>query len=155
MRMEGKWVKARKLNGEIQKRIRKDKENYLQEKCRVLEEHNKKGRTRELYQQIREITRKPKTNTGTIKSGTGVEYIEKDDIIRRQKEYTEELYKKDPNISIEFQKKIYTQEPMVMTSEVRKALQEISGNKATGVVELPIELIKAAGKTAITVLTAL
>jgi hypothetical protein len=43
--MEGKWVEARKLSGEIQKRIRKDKENYLQEKCRLLEEHNKKGRT--------------------------------------------------------------------------------------------------------------
>jgi hypothetical protein len=30
MRMEGKWVEARKLNREVQKRIRKDKENYLQ-----------------------------------------------------------------------------------------------------------------------------
>jgi hypothetical protein len=71
MRMEGKWVEATKLNGDIQKRIRKDKERYLQEKCRVLEEHNKKGRTRELYQQIREITGKLKKNTGTIISKTG------------------------------------------------------------------------------------
>jgi hypothetical protein len=102
MKMEGKWVEARKLNGEIQKRFRKDKENYLQEKCRVLEGHNKKGRTRELHQQIREITRKPKINTSTIKSRAGVDYIEKENIIRRWKEYTEELYKKDPNISIEF-----------------------------------------------------
>ena len=69
--MEGKWIEARKLNAEIQKRIRKDKENYLKEKCRLLEEHNKKGRTRELYQQVREITGKPKTNTGTIKNRTG------------------------------------------------------------------------------------
>jgi hypothetical protein len=45
MKMERHWVEVRKLNGEIQKRIRKDKENYLQEKCRVLEEHNKKGRS--------------------------------------------------------------------------------------------------------------
>ena len=84
-----------------------------------------------------------------------MEYIEKDNIIRRWKEYTEELYKRDPNVSIEFQEKTYTQEPLVMESEVRKALQEIAGNKATGVDELPIELIKAAGETAITVLTAL
>ena len=41
-KMEGNWVKVRKLNADIQKRIRKDKENYLKEKCRVLEEHNKK-----------------------------------------------------------------------------------------------------------------
>jgi hypothetical protein len=56
MKMRGNWVEVRKLNGEIQKRIRKDKENYLKEKCQVLEEHNKKGRTRDLLQQIREIT---------------------------------------------------------------------------------------------------
>jgi len=71
------------------------------------------------------------------------------------KEYTEELYKKDPSISIEFQEKAYTQEPLVMKSEVRKALQEITGNTANGVDELPIELIKAAGEAAITALTTL
>jgi hypothetical protein len=44
---------------------------------------------------------------------------------------------------------------MVMKCEVRKALREITGNKATGADELPIELIKAAGDAAITGLTAL
>ena len=53
IKMEGNSVKARQLNGEIQKIIRKDRENYLREKCRELEEHNKKGRTRELHQEIR------------------------------------------------------------------------------------------------------
>ena len=104
------------------KRIRKDKENYLREKCRELEEHNKKGRTKELHQQIREICGKPKINTGTLKSRTGKDYIEKDKIIRRWKEYTEDLYKKDPNISMHFQDQTYKQEPMVMKCEVRKAL---------------------------------
>ena len=52
-----------------------------------------------------------------------------------------------------FQDQTYTQEPMVMKCEVRKALRETTGNKATGADELPIELIKAAGEVAITVLT--
>jgi hypothetical protein len=39
-----------------------------------------------------------------------------------------------------------------MKSKVRKALQEITGNKATGVDELPLELIKAAGQAALTAL---
>jgi hypothetical protein len=51
--------------------------------------------------------------------------------------------------------KTYTQEPLVMGSEVQKALWEVTGNKAVGIDELPIELIKAAGKAAITTLTAL
>ena len=42
MKMRRNRVEVRKLNGEIQRRIRKDKENYLKEKCQVLEEHNKK-----------------------------------------------------------------------------------------------------------------
>ena len=42
-----------------------------------------------------------------------------------------------------------------MESKVREALQEMAGNKATGVDELPIKLIKAVGETAITALTAL
>jgi hypothetical protein len=39
-----------------------------------------------------------------------------------------------------------------MKSEVRRARQEITRNKATGVDELAIELIKAAGEAAITAL---
>jgi hypothetical protein len=115
--MRGNWVEVRTLNGEIQ-RIRKDKENYLKLKCHLLEEHNKKGRTRDLHQQIREITGKPKINACMIQSRAGIDYIEKDKIIRRWKEYTEELYKEDPNTTIEFQEKMYIQEPLVMRSKV-------------------------------------
>jgi hypothetical protein len=39
-----------------------------------------------------------------------------------------------------------------MRSEVRKALWEVTGNKAIGIDELPIELIKAAGEAVITAL---
>jgi len=87
------------------KRIQRDKENYLMKKCKAMEEHNEKGRTRELHQQIREITGKSKINTGLLKSRAGTDYTEKDKIITRWKEYTEDLYKKDPNIS---GKSIYT-----------------------------------------------
>jgi hypothetical protein len=153
--LEGNSEGAKKLNGEIQKRIRKGKKNYRRGKCRELEEHSKKERTNELHQQIREICGKPNINTGTLKSRTGKDYIEKDKIIRRWKEYTEDLYKKDSNTSMHFQDQTYTQEPIVMKCEVRKGLREITGNNATGADELPIELIKAAGEAAITVLTAL
>jgi hypothetical protein len=99
--------------------------------------------------------RKPKINTGMLKSRAGIDYIEKDKIIRRWKEYTEDLYKKNPNTPIDFQEKAYTQEPLVMKRQVREALREITGNKATGIDELPIELMKAAGEAAITALTPL
>jgi len=127
MKMEGNSEGAKKLNGDIQKRIRKDKENSLREKCRELEEHSKKGRTKELHQQIREICGKPKINTGMLKSRTWKDYIEKDKIIRRWKEYTEDLYKGDLNTYMHFQEQTHTQEPVVMKCKVRKSLREING----------------------------
>jgi tartrate dehydratase alpha subunit/fumarate hydratase class I-like protein len=54
-----------------------------------------------------------------------------------------------------FQDQAYTQELTVMKCAVRKALREITGNKATDADELAIELIKEAGEAAITGLTAL
>jgi hypothetical protein len=44
-----------------------------------------------------------------LKSRTEKDYIEKDKIIRRWKEYTKDLYKKDPNTSMHFQNQTYTQ----------------------------------------------
>jgi hypothetical protein len=100
--VEGRGEQAKYKNGRklgrskktkyrnTKKKIRKDKENYLREKGRELEEHSKKRKTKELHQQIREICGKPKINTGTLKSITGKEYIKKDKIIRRWKEYTED-----------------------------------------------------------------
>jgi hypothetical protein len=104
MKTAGNWAEVRKLHVEMQKRIRKDK-NYLKGKCKALEEHNKKGRTRDLYQRIREITGKPKINTGSIQNRAGLDYIEKDKITRRWKEYTEELYKKDAKLAQRSRKK--------------------------------------------------
>jgi hypothetical protein len=65
---------------------------------------------------------KPKINTGTIQSRAGIDYIEKDKIIKRWKEYTEELHKKDTKTYTEVREKAYTQETSVMKSEVRKAV---------------------------------
>jgi hypothetical protein len=97
MKTEGNWADVRKLNGEIQKRIRRDMENYLKEKCKVLEEHNKRCRTRDLYQQTREIMGKPKINTGSIQRRAGIDYIEKDKIIKdgrnTQKSFTKGIQK--------------------------------------------------------------
>jgi len=62
-----KLCRSEKTKWRNTKRIRRDKENYVREKCRVLEEHSEKGRTRELHQQIREITGKPKINRFTKK----------------------------------------------------------------------------------------
>jgi len=42
-----------------------------------------------------------------------------------------------------------------MKREVRKALRGVTANKASGIDELPVEIIKAAGEAAITALTSI
>jgi hypothetical protein len=41
--MEGNWAEGRKLNGEIQKRNKKDKEDYLKENARCWKSTIKKA----------------------------------------------------------------------------------------------------------------
>ena len=48
----------RRLNAEFQKQARRDKEAFLQEKCKLIEENNRRGRTRDLFKEIKNITSK-------------------------------------------------------------------------------------------------
>ena len=81
--------------------------------------------------------------------------IEKDRLIKRWTEYTEELYMNDPEMEREFVEMPYQDEPTVIRCEMEKALKDTAGRKAIGVDDLPIELLKEAGEEAIDVLTAL
>ena len=52
------------------------------------------GKTRDLFKKIRDATGIFHAKIGTIKDRKGMDLIEAEDI-KRQQEYTEELYKKD------------------------------------------------------------
>jgi hypothetical protein len=93
----------------------------------------KAGKIRQLFQKTREITGKLKINTGVLKSELNKEEIEKYLIIKRWKEYTEELYPNDPEMEREFVEMPYQYEPTVIRCEVEKALKESAGRKAVGV----------------------
>ena len=136
-KLEGNLIDVRRLNAEIQRWTRQDKEKYYSKKCNIIE-INKLGKTRGLFQ---EITGQPKINTGVLKSKMNKEEIEKDCIIKRRKEYTEELYMNDQEMEREFVELPYQDEATVIRCEVEKALKETVGRKAVGVDELQIELL--------------
>ena len=52
------------------------------------------GRTRDLLKKIRDTKGPFHANIGTIKDRNGMDLTEAEDIKKRRKEYTEELYKK-------------------------------------------------------------
>ena len=55
----------------FKKKARYDKEINLREKCRKIEEHNKKGRTRDLYKEIQDITGSYTARCGVMNLSSG------------------------------------------------------------------------------------
>ena len=82
------------LNAEFQRMARRDKKVFLNDQCKELEENNKRGKTRHLYENIRDTKGIFHAKMGTIKDRNGMDLTEAEDIKKRWQEYTE-LYKKD------------------------------------------------------------
>ena len=57
----------------------------------------KMGKTRDLFEKIRDTKGTFHTKMGSIKGRNCMDLTEAEDIKKRQPEYIEELYKKDPN----------------------------------------------------------
>ena len=81
------------LNAEFQRIARRDKKAFLSDHCKEIEEHNRMGKTRDLFKKIRDTKRTFYAQMGTIKDRNGMDLTEAEDIRKRCQEYTEELYK--------------------------------------------------------------
>ena len=93
---KGKGEKKRyiHLNAEFQRIARRDKKAFLRDQCKEIEENNVMGKTRDLFKKIRDPKGTFRTKMGTIKDRNGMDLIKTEDIKKRWREYTEELYKK-------------------------------------------------------------
>ena len=59
-----------------------------------MKEINRMGKTRDLFKKIRDTKGIFHAKIGTIKDRNGMDITEAEEIMKRWKEYTEELYKK-------------------------------------------------------------
>ena len=71
-----------------------------------------------------------------------MDLTESEDIKKRWQEYTEELYKKDPDDPDNHNGTISYPEPDILESELKWALGSISMNKATTGDGIPVELFQ-------------
>ena len=92
------------------------------------------GKTRDLFNKIRDTKETFHAKMGTIKDRKGMNLIEAENIKKRWQEYTEELYKKDPHDPDNHNGVItHTHlEPDILEWEVKWALESITTNKASG-----------------------
>ena len=73
----------------------RDKKAFLSDKCKEIEENNRMGKTRDLFQKIRDTKGTFHAKKGTIKDRNIMDLTEVEYIKKRWQEYTEVLYKID------------------------------------------------------------
>ena len=102
------------------------------------------GKTRDLFKKIRDTKGKFHAKMGSIKDRNGMNLTEVEDIKKRQKEYTEELYKKDLHDPDNHDGVItHTRlELDILKCEVKWALESITTNRATGDDGILVELFQ-------------
>ena len=71
---------------------RRKKKAFLGDQCKEIKENNRMGKTRNLFNKIRDTKGTCHANMGTIKYRNGMDLTEAVDIQKRWKEHTEELY---------------------------------------------------------------
>ena len=89
---------------------------------------------------------------GLIKDRNGMDLTEAEDIKKRWQEYTEELYKKDLHKPDNHDGVITDLEPDILECEVKRALESIITNKASGGNRVPVELFQILKDDAVKVL---
>ena len=82
------------MNAEFQRIARRDKKAFLSDHCKEIEENNRMGKTRNLFNIIRDTKRTFHAKMGSVKDSNGMDLTGAEDI-KRWQEYIEELYKKD------------------------------------------------------------
>ena len=135
--------KVRRLNASFQRKAREDKETSLKDTCHRTEELNQKGKTREFFREIKMITGSFSPRRGTLRSTSGKTLSGDEEVKKRWKEYTEQLYKKNENVVDMLPDVEYDDEPEILPPEVKEALKQLANHKSAGCDGIPAEPLKA------------
>ena len=71
------------MNAEFQRLARRDKKAFLSNQCKEIEENNRMGKTRDLFQKIRDTKGIFHAKMGTIKDRNDMDLTEAEDIKKR------------------------------------------------------------------------
>ena len=115
-------------------------------------EATEKVKTTDIFKRIGNIKGTFHTKLGTIKDRKGKHVIEAEEIKKRQKEYTEELYREDLNDQDNHNGIVPHSESDILECEVKWALGSTAANKASGGDGIPAELFQILKDDAVRVL---
>ena len=94
--VKGKGEKERytHLNAEFQRIEWRDKKAFLSDQCKEIEENNRMGKTRDLFNKIRDTKGTFYAKLGSIKDRNGMDLTEAEDTKKRWQEYQKNYTKK-------------------------------------------------------------
>ena len=99
--------------------LAKEREAFISDQRKEMEEINKMWKTRDLFKKIRDTKGTFHAKMGSIKDRKGRDLTEAEDIKKRRQEYTEELYKKDLHDPDNHNGVITHLEPDILEGEVK------------------------------------
>ena len=91
---KGEKERYKHLNAEFQRIARRDKKAFFSDQYKEIEEKNRMGKTRDLFQKIRDTKGTFHAKMGSIKDRNGMDLTETEDIKKRWREYTETVQKR-------------------------------------------------------------
>ena len=130
------------LNAKFQRIARRYKKAFLSDQCKEIEENNRMEKTRDLFKKIRDTKGTFHAKMGSIKDRNGKELTEAENIKKRWKEYTGELYTNDLHDPDNHDGVITHLEPDILECKVKWALGNITTNKTSGGDGIPVELFQ-------------
>ena len=76
---KGEKKRYKYLNAEFQRIARREKKAFLSDQCKEIEENNRMGKTRDLFEKIRDTKGTFHENMGSIKDRNGMDLTEAED----------------------------------------------------------------------------
>lgn len=129
-------------NADFQRATGGDGKAFLGGQCGEVEEGSGVGRTGDLFKRVGDIKGQFCAKVGTIGDGNGGDLAEADEIERRWRECTGELYKAELDVPGNRGGAVTGLEPDILACEVRWALESITSSGAGGGDSIPAGLLE-------------
>ena len=83
VKSKGEKERHKHLNAELQRIARRDKKAFLSDQCKEIEENNRMGKTRDLFEKIRDTKGTFHAKMGSIKDRNGMDLTAAENIKKR------------------------------------------------------------------------
>ena len=144
----------KKICRAIQKECRKAKEVYYNNICNELEDLDRKNNPK-LFSVIKNELRQQKAQVRAgLKGSKGDLLMETADILTRWEEYVADLYADDRTQAMIYNERNESMEK-ISEEEMKRIIEKLPKNKATGVDDIPAEFIQCCGQEGIAILTSI